>query len=98
MSVHSHEGAPSKLRLGGPFLLPNHMANSRKFDLNNPAPVADDTDEDDETLAAIDEGMRDAEAGRPYHQKKSDTVCLNSTPTRTLWFVRGRKRFGTAAS
>jgi predicted transcriptional regulator len=38
------------------------MAKSKKFDLENPAPVADD--EDEETLAAIDEGIRDAEAGR----------------------------------
>lgn len=40
------------------------MAESKKFDLENPAPVVDD--EDEETLAAIkeDEGMRDAEAGR----------------------------------
>jgi predicted transcriptional regulator len=38
------------------------MAKSKKFDLGNPAPVVDD--EDEETLAAIDEGIRDAEAGR----------------------------------
>ena len=38
------------------------MAKSKKFDLENPAPVVDD--EDEETLASIDEGMRDAEAGR----------------------------------
>jgi predicted transcriptional regulator len=38
------------------------MAKSKKFDLKNPAPVVDG--EDEETLAAIDEGMRDAEAGR----------------------------------
>jgi len=38
------------------------MARPKKFDLENPAPVVDD--EDEETLAAIDEGMRDAEAGR----------------------------------
>jgi predicted transcriptional regulator len=37
------------------------MARSKKFD-SNPAPVAND--EDEETLAAIDEGIRDAEAGR----------------------------------
>lgn len=40
----------------------NAMAKSKKFDLENPAPVVDD--EDEETLAAIDEGRRDAEAGR----------------------------------
>jgi predicted transcriptional regulator len=38
------------------------MAKSKKFDLENPAPVVDD--EDGETLAAIAEGMQDAEAGR----------------------------------
>jgi predicted transcriptional regulator len=38
------------------------MADLDKLDLNNEAFIADD--EDDETLAAIDEGIRDAEAGR----------------------------------
>ena len=38
------------------------MAKMKKFDLESPAPVVDD--EDEETLAAIDEGIRDAEAGR----------------------------------
>ncbi len=38
------------------------MAKPTKFDLENPAPVVDN--EDEEALAAIDEGMRDAEAGR----------------------------------
>ncbi len=38
------------------------MAKSKKFDLENPAPVVDD--EDQEILAAIDQGLRDAEAGR----------------------------------
>jgi len=40
------------------------MLKSKKFDLENPAPVVDD--EDEETLAATDEDedMRDAEAGR----------------------------------
>ena len=42
----------------------NRMLKSKKFDLENPAPVVDD--EDEETLAATDEDedMRDAEAGR----------------------------------
>lgn len=38
------------------------MAKVKKFDLEEPVPVADD--EDEETLAAIDEGVRDAESGR----------------------------------
>jgi hypothetical protein len=40
----------------------NPMAKARKFDLEDPAPIPDE--EDEETLAAIDEGIRDAEAGR----------------------------------
>ena len=38
------------------------MAKAKKFDLEEPVPVADD--EDEETLAAIDEGVQDAESGR----------------------------------
>lgn len=38
------------------------MANAKKFEFENPTATADD--EDEETLAAIDEGVRDAEAGR----------------------------------
>ena len=38
------------------------MAKSKKFDLESPAPV--DAHEDEDTLKAIDEGMRDGEAGR----------------------------------
>jgi predicted transcriptional regulator len=38
------------------------MAKVKEFDLDRPAPVI--VDEDEETLAAIDEGIRDAEAGR----------------------------------
>ena len=37
------------------------MAEVKKVDLNDPAPLLDD--EDEETLAAIDEGIRDADAG-----------------------------------
>jgi len=40
----------------------NPMAKAHKSDLENPAPILDD--EDEETLAAIDEGIRDADAGR----------------------------------
>ena len=38
------------------------MAEANKLDLNNPPPILDE--EDEETLAGIDEGIRDAEAGR----------------------------------
>ena len=38
------------------------MAKTKRFEFDSPAPVRED--EDEETLAAIDEGVRDAEAGR----------------------------------
>ena len=38
------------------------MAKAKKFELESSAPVPDE--EDEETLAAIDEGVRDAKAGR----------------------------------
>jgi predicted transcriptional regulator len=38
------------------------MPGPKKFDFESPAPVVDD--EDEETLAAIDKGIRDADAGR----------------------------------
>jgi predicted transcriptional regulator len=38
------------------------MAKAKEFDLDKPAPVAED--EDEKTLMAIDEGIRDAKAGR----------------------------------
>lgn len=38
------------------------MGKVKDFDLEKPAPAVDD--EDEQTLAAIDEGIRDAEAGR----------------------------------
>jgi len=38
------------------------MPKAKEFDLDKPAPVIED--EDEHTLAAIDEGIRDAEAGR----------------------------------
>ncbi|MGA2356889.1 MAG: hypothetical protein ABSG02_20535, partial [Terriglobales bacterium] len=41
---------------------PIRVAKPKKVDLEDPVPVTDD--EDEETLAAIDEGIRDAEAGR----------------------------------
>ena len=38
------------------------MAKAGRIDFDDPAPI--DEQEDEETLAAIDEGIRDAEAGR----------------------------------
>ena len=38
------------------------MAKVKKFELEDPVPILDD--EDAETLAAVDEGICDAEAGR----------------------------------
>jgi predicted transcriptional regulator len=38
------------------------MAEAKKLDLNEPSPIPEE--EDEETLAAIDEGIRDADAGR----------------------------------
>ena len=57
-----------KLRSGKCPCHPNPMAKSKKFDLENPAPAVDD--EDEATLAAIDEGMREAEAGRTLPPEK----------------------------
>ena len=38
------------------------MAKAKKFELESPVPIPDEEDED--TIAAIDEGIRDAKAGR----------------------------------
>ena len=38
------------------------MAQASKTDFDDPAPILDE--EDEETLAAIDDGIRDAQAGR----------------------------------
>ena len=44
------------------------MAKVKKFDLEADAPIVDE--EDQETLAAIDEGIRDADAGRVVPAEK----------------------------
>ena len=44
------------------------MAKVKKFDLEAHAPIVDE--EDEETLAAIDEGIRDADAGRVVPAEK----------------------------
>jgi len=53
------------------------MVKAHKFDLENPAPILDD--EDEETLAAIDEGIRDAEAGRVVPAEKAREVLAKWT-------------------
>jgi hypothetical protein len=55
----------------------NPMAKAHKFDLENPAPILDD--EDEETLAAIDEGIRDAEAGRVVPAEKARELLPSGT-------------------
>ena len=57
------------------------MAKPKKLDLKNPAPVADD--EDEETLAAIGEGMRDAEAGRTVPAEGSPSAAGRGSPGRS---------------
>ena len=66
------------------------MAKSKKFDLENPAPVVDD--EDEETLAAIDEGMRDAEAGRtvPAEEVRRFSCKWNAPPLHAAESEPGR--------
>ena len=44
------------------------MGKAKEFDFEKPAPVIDD--EDEATLAAIDEGIRDAKAGRTVPMAK----------------------------
>ena len=55
----------------------NPMAKAHKFDLETPAPILDD--EDEETLAAIDEGIRDADAGRVASPEKAREVLAKWT-------------------
>jgi len=48
------------------------VAKIKKFDLEDPAHLLDE--EDAETLAAIDEGVRDADAGRVSPPEKAREV------------------------
>ena len=52
------------------------MAKSKKFDLANPA-VLDD--EDEKALTALDEGMRDAEAGRTAPAEEAHRMLAGFT-------------------
>lgn len=44
------------------------MSKAKEFEFEKPAPAIDD--EDEATLAAIDEGIRDAKAGRTLPMEK----------------------------
>jgi predicted transcriptional regulator len=48
---------------------------AKEFELESPTPFLDG--EDEETLAAIDEGIRDAKAGPTVPPKKSESGCLS---------------------
>jgi predicted transcriptional regulator len=67
-ALQGHLSTPARSTRDRPFALPPHpryreaMAEASRIDFENPAPI--DADEDEETLAAIDEGIRDAKAGR----------------------------------
>jgi predicted transcriptional regulator len=59
------------------------MAKAKKFELESPSPILDE--EDEETLAAIDEGARDAKAGRivpaeEARQRLPKWITDSSTP------------------
>ncbi len=58
------------------------MAKAKNFDIENTDPLLDD--EDKETLAAIDEGLRDAAQGRTVpakevHQRLPQWITNSST-------------------
>jgi predicted transcriptional regulator len=58
------------------------MAKTKEFELKKPIPVKDD--EDEATLAAIDEGLRDAKAGRTVslaRVRKLLPKCITSAST-----------------
>jgi predicted transcriptional regulator len=59
------------------------MAKAKKFELEGSAPILDE--EDEQTLAAIDEGIRDAKAGRtvPAEEVRKQMpkwITASSTP------------------
>jgi len=55
------------------------MAKTKKLEPENPASVTDE--EDEETLAAIDEGIRDAKAGRAVPAEKARQLLPKWTTT-----------------
>ena len=60
------------------------MAGVKKLDLDDPAPILDDADE--ETLAAIDEGIHDAEAG-PHRTRRGSSQTLATVDYYRLLFT-----------
>jgi len=58
------------------------VVKTKKFDLKNPTPVVDD--EDEITLAATDEGLRDVAAGRTIaaeETRKRVSKWITASPT-----------------
>ena len=53
------------------------MAKVSKIDFDDPAPILEE--EDEETLAAIEEGIRDADAGRVAPPEKAREVLAKWT-------------------
>ena len=62
LSVSGNKALRSPLRTRSTPAYDKPMAKAKKFELESSAPILDE--EDEETLAAIDEGLRDAKAGR----------------------------------
>jgi predicted transcriptional regulator len=59
------------------------MAKAKEFDFGSPSPAIED--EDEKTLAAIDEGIRDAEAGRttPFEEvRKRLSMWITASSSR----------------
>jgi hypothetical protein len=54
------------------------MGKAKEFDFEKPAPVIDE--EDEATLAAIDEGLRDARAGRTVPMERFANFCPSGLP------------------
>ena len=61
------------------------MGKVKDFDFEKPAPALDD--EDEETLAAIDEGIRDADAGRTVPAEEARKLL-------TQWIIASSTRKG----
>jgi hypothetical protein len=70
------------------------MAKVKKFELEDPVPILDD--EDAETLAAIDEGIRDAEAGRTVPSEEVRKLLpkwISASSTKTYLSCHSERAF-----